>query len=104
MSVDPRETPLADALELACFIAELQAGQRVSLPENITPARAAVYGMALLFHAADPVTGEADSAFVRRLQTQLEQQWQAERANTLEGDYPNATSRNTFVALPTNEL
>lgn len=66
-----------DYLELEAFIAELQAGHVAHPPQELTPAQARAYRMAILFHAATPGVGEPDPEFATRLQTSLEGELQA---------------------------
>lgn len=65
-----------DYLELERFIAEIQAGHAAHPPQELTPAQARVYRMAMLFHAATPGVSEPDPDFATRLQERLEQELQ----------------------------
>lgn len=65
-----------DYLELERFIEELQAGRSAYPPQELTPAQARVYQMAMLFHAATPGVSEPDPEFATRLQERLEQELQ----------------------------
>src|SRR5262249_48086746 len=65
-----------DYLELERFIAELQAGHATYPPQELTPAQARAYRMAMLFHAATPGVSEPDPEFATRLRARLEQELQ----------------------------
>jgi Rieske Fe-S protein len=62
-----------DYLELEHFIAELQAGHVAHPPQELTPERARIYRLALLFHSATSGGGEPSQEFAEQLQTRLEE-------------------------------
>lgn len=61
-----------DYLELERFIAALQAGQTAHPPQELTPAQARVYRLAMLFHAATPGMSEPDAEYAAQLRARLE--------------------------------
>ena len=63
-----------DYLELEQFIAEIQAGHVTHPPQNLTPAQARIYRMALLFHAATPGVSQPDPEFAAQLEARLEEE------------------------------
>lgn len=67
----------AEYLELEYFLADLQAGKTARLPKDLTPARARLYHMALLFHAASPGASELRPEFIALLRRRLEEELQA---------------------------
>jgi Rieske Fe-S protein len=66
-----------DYLELERFIEGLQAGHAVSPPQDLTPAQARVYRMAMLFHSATPGADEPTPQFVEQLRERLEAELQS---------------------------
>ena len=81
-----------DYLELERFIAELQAGHTAYPPQEVTPAQASVYRMAMLFHASTPGIGEPDAGFAAQLQERLERDVQTLPSEVSPASIPARTS------------
>lgn len=84
-----------DYLELERFIEGLQAGHTVSPPQDLTPAQARVYRMAMLFHSATPGADEPTPQFAEQLRSRLE----AELQGMQKEDQPPPTQ--SFQLAPT---
>lgn len=68
-----------DYLDLERFIAELQAGNAAHPPQELTPAQARIYQMALQFHVASSGVGEPRPEFAGPLYARLEEELQEQQ-------------------------
>ncbi|HEU5382036.1 MAG TPA: Rieske (2Fe-2S) protein [Ktedonobacteraceae bacterium] len=86
-----------DYLELERFISELQAGHVAHPPQELTPARARIYRMATLFHAATPGASEPHPDFAAQLQMDLENELQTQQDTQV---LPLVSTRSSFSRVP----
>lgn len=86
-----------DYLELERFIAELQAGHVAHPPQELTPARARIYRMATLFHAATPGVSEPQPEFAAQLQMDLEYELQVQQDTQV---LPQIAISSSFTRRP----
>src|SRR5712691_10754258 len=73
---DKDQERFEDYLELEHFIEELQAGYAAHPPTELTPDKAQIYRMAVLFRSASPDEVTPRPEFASELQTRLEQELQ----------------------------